>query len=305
MPVRFDDCQAVLRRDEVAIFLFHGVIPEQVHRVRNYTRKHLPQADFEKALAGLRSRGRPLSISQIADMMAAGGTLPEYGYAITFDDGFENNLTVAAPLLRRYETPAMFYVCSSFVDENRMSWTDQIESALEAAPSVRVQIAELAFDKQLASARDKIETLDMIRGYVKNNPDVEPYGFAARVVGCAGGLPKERDRWLDQKLTWQQVGELAGDRLFEVGAHGQSHRILSFLSEHELKREVSESIGKLREATGRQIRHFSYPEGLEHCYSPEVIAELKAAGIVCSPTAVEGTNGPGTDPFRLRRTFVV
>jgi len=54
MPVRFDRCQDALRRDEVAIFLFHGVIPEQVHRVRNYTRKHLPQADFESALAGLR-----------------------------------------------------------------------------------------------------------------------------------------------------------------------------------------------------------------------------------------------------------
>src|SRR5258708_26938749 len=104
MPVRFDRCHEVLRRDEVAIFLFHGVIPEQVHRVRNYTRKHLPQADFESALAGLRGRGRPLSITELADMMAAGGKLPEYGYAITFDDGVENNLTVAAPLLPRYET---------------------------------------------------------------------------------------------------------------------------------------------------------------------------------------------------------
>jgi len=303
MPVRFDRCQDALRRDEVAIFLFHGVIPEQVHRVRNYTRKHLPQVDFESALAGLRSRGRPLSIPEVADLMAGGGTLPEYGYAITFDDGFENNLTVAAPLLRRYETPAMFYVCSSFVDENRMSWTDQIESAFEASSSVDLQIDGMR--KTLSSDQDKIDALDQIRSHVKNNPDVEPYAFAAAVVAGAGGLPKDRDRWLDQKLNWQQVGELARDTLFEVGAHGQSHRILSFLPAHELRREVSESIGKLRDATGRQVRHFSYPEGLEHCYSPEVIAELKAAGIVCSPTAVEGTNGPGTDPFRLRRTFVV
>jgi peptidoglycan/xylan/chitin deacetylase (PgdA/CDA1 family) len=303
MPVRFDRCQDVLRRDEVAIFLFHGVIPEQMHRVRNYTRKHLPQADFEKALAGLRQRGRPLSIPEVADMMATVGKLPEYGYAITFDDGFENNLTVAAPLLRRYETPAAFYVCSSFVEENRMSWTDQIESAFEASPSVDVRVDGAR--RTLTSDRDKIDALDRIRAYVKNNPDVEPYAFAAEVVAGTGGLPEKRDPWLDQKLTWRQVGDLSRDPLFEVGAHGQSHRILSFLPQNELKQEISESIGKLKQAMGREVRHFSYPEGLEHYYSPEVIAELKAAGIVCSPTAVEGTNGPGTDPFRLRRTFVV
>lgn len=305
MPVRFDDCPDMLRRDEVAIFLFHGVIPEQVHRVRNYTRKHLPQADFEKALAGLRKRGRPLSIPEIADLMAAGDELPPYGYAITFDDGFENNLTVAAPLLRRYEIPATFYVCSSFVDDNRMSWTDQIESAFEAAPSVHLRIDEMRFSSTLATAQDKIGALDRIRSHVKSNPGVEPYGFAADVVAAAGGLPQKRDRWLDQKLSWEQVAELARDPLFEVGAHGLSHRILSFLPPPELRHEVSESIRRVREATGREVRHFSYPEGLEHCYSPGVIAELKAAGIVCSPTAIEGTNGPGTDPFQLRRTFVV
>lgn len=305
MPVRFDDCQTVLRRDQVAIFLFHGVIPEQAHHVRNYTRKHLPQTDFENALAALRERGRPLSIPEIADLMTSGGKLPEYGYAITFDDGFENNLTVAAPLLERYETPATFYVCSSFVDENRMSWTDQIEHAFEAAPSVRLQSAELKLNKTLVSAEEKIDALDRIRNYVKSNPDVDPYAFAARMVAVAGAPTTKPDCWLDQKLSWSQVGELADRPLFEVGAHGLSHKILSFLPAPELKYEVRESIRKVGDATGREVRHFSYPEGLEHCYSAAVIAELKAAGIVCSPTAVEGTNGPGTDPFLLRRTFVV
>jgi peptidoglycan/xylan/chitin deacetylase (PgdA/CDA1 family) len=159
--------------------------------------------------------------------------------------------------------------------------------------------------RTLRTNKDKIDALDRIRGHVKNNPDIDPYAFAAKMVAGAGGLPKDRDRWLDQKLSWEQVAELSRERLFEVGAHGQSHRILSFLPPHELKQEVSESIGKLRKATGREVRHFSYPEGLEHCYSAAVIAELKAAGIVCSPTAVEGTNGPGTNPFLLRRTFVV
>ena len=39
-----------LQPETFAIFLFHGVINRQTHRVRNYTRKHIEQDEF----AGIR-----------------------------------------------------------------------------------------------------------------------------------------------------------------------------------------------------------------------------------------------------------
>lgn len=305
MPCRFDRCHEALAPDALAIFLFHGVIPRQVHEVRNYTRKHLQEAEFEAALRTLKAHGQPMSMPEVLETLEQGGPFPPRAYAVTFDDGFENNLSVAGPVLRRHATPATFYVCSSFVDEDRMSWTDQLECAFEHADAVRLDVPALGPAATLVSPEHKKASLDAIRAYVKGNPRLDPYRFAAQVLAGMGNPPPVRDRWLDRKLTWDQVGELARDSLFEVGAHGRSHRILPFLSADELERELGESISKVRAAAGRDGVHFSYPEGLAHCYSEQVIERLKAHGIRCSPTAIEGANPPGTDPFHLRRLFVV
>ncbi|MFH1452519.1 MAG: hypothetical protein ABIH00_00885 [Armatimonadota bacterium] len=51
--------------------------------------------------------------------------------------------------------------------------------------------------------------------------------------------------------------------------------------------------------------HYSYPEGLDYCYSDEVINMLKEYGIKCSPTAIDGVNKVGDDLFHLKRVAVV
>lgn len=305
MPARFDQCHSELKSDALVIFLFHGVIPRQRHSVRNYTRKHLQEEEFEIALRNLKASGNALSMPEVLHALQEGRPFPSNAYAVTFDDGFENNLTAAAPVLRRHETPATFYVCSSFVDLNRMSWTDQLECAFEHEGAVSIEAPGLGLESPISSPIEKRQALDSIRAYVKNNPKVDPYEYATSILQSMGAPALVRDRWLDQKLSWEQVGALANDPLFEVGGHGHSHRILSYLSDDELDFELDESIAKVARATGRSSDHFSYPEGLEHCYSERVIEQLKKRGIRCSPTAVEGINFPGADPFRLRRIFVV
>src|ERR1700732_850285 len=85
----------------LTIFLFHGVIERQEHQVRNYTRKHLPAADFQAMLEGLGLAGHAMSMDDVATTCRSGKPFPKGAFAITFDDGFENNLTVARPILNR------------------------------------------------------------------------------------------------------------------------------------------------------------------------------------------------------------
>jgi peptidoglycan/xylan/chitin deacetylase (PgdA/CDA1 family) len=110
---------------------------------------------------------------------------------------------------------------------------------------------------------------------------------------------------LDRKLTWAEVRELAGGDGFTVGGHSHTHRILSHLDRATLEYEVDTSLSMLADALGEPVRHYSYPEGLAHCYSDEVIDVLRERGIVCSPTAEPGINHVGADLFRLRRISVV
>ena len=56
---------------------------------------------------------------------------PKNSFALTFDDGFENNMSIAAPILTDYKVPATIYVTTNFIENNEMSWIDKIESAFK------------------------------------------------------------------------------------------------------------------------------------------------------------------------------
>jgi hypothetical protein len=71
-----------------------------------------------------------------------------------------------------------------------------------------------------------------------------------------------------------------------------------------LDAEHDRSLELLCGALGRPVGHYSYPEGLAHCYSDAVIAALRERGVICCPTAEPGVNPPGADLFRLRRNEV-
>jgi len=293
-----------LNRDTVTIFLLHGVEDGVETAVRNYTRKHLPRDYFADFLRDLKAHGAPVSMDDIVAERRDGTPLPSHAFAITFDDGFENNLSVAAPILEEMGIPATFYVTTDFIDSNRMSWIDRIEYAVE-------QRAEGTMDlpwgrRQFGTDAERRAFLDDVRLQVKSTPGLDAEAVATAIQSQLG-FPETwaSDHPLDRKLTWDQLGELAAPDLFTIGGHTHTHAILAFLDDETLAWEIDHSLALLREKAGLAVHHYSYPEGLAHCYDARTIELLKDRGIVCSPSAIEGENTPDIDLFNLRRIMVV
>ena len=103
---------------QIAIFLFHGVTLPVECAVRNYTRKHIERDYFATVLRGLKRAGTPVSMNDILNHRELGSPLPPRPFAVTFDDGFRNNLSVAAPVLVDEHVPATFYISTDFVERN-------------------------------------------------------------------------------------------------------------------------------------------------------------------------------------------
>lgn len=288
----------------VTLFLFHGVIEKQRHRVRNYTRKHLPVEEFRSVLEELGRRGKALSMDDVASGCATGRPFPRGAFAITLDDGFENNVSVARPILNALGIPATIYVTSRFVDEGGMSWIDRIEWALERVAIGNIRLPWSPKIAAFYTPADKIVLLEEMRREVKSNSRINVDSLVTEIFRQ---LDVEEvhtsDDPLDKKMTWEQVRDWIAPG-FSIGGHSHTHAILSHLSPAKLAWELDTSLSLLRDRAGIVTSHYSYPEGLAHCYSPQVIAALKERGIICSPTAIDGTNPPGTDPFHLRRVMV-
>jgi peptidoglycan/xylan/chitin deacetylase (PgdA/CDA1 family) len=294
-----------LSADRLAIYLFHGVVDGGSWKVRNYNRKHLEADYFRRLIQGLLVKGRPLSMDDVIRHHDEKRPYPANAFAITFDDGFRNNLSVAAPILSELGVPATYYVTSGFVDENGMSWIDRIEECIESAWPDRIRLPWKPDEDRISAPADGIRVLDEVRKKVKSDPTVDVEGLIRDIAHqCGREAPLSSDSVLDRKLTWSEVRRLADRPGSIVAGHSHRHGILAFLSQEELDAEIDTSLRLMREKAGLNPRHYSYPEGLAHCFDERVIRALKDRGIVCCPTAMPGSNAPQDDLFRLRRILV-
>jgi len=292
-----------LSEENFAIFLFHGVIREQRHQIRNYTKKHLEENIFARVIRELKNSGTPVSMPDIVAATLNGDQLPPKAFAITFDDGFENNYSVAAPILRDLDVPCTFYVTTGFVEVHGLSWIDKIEAVVEQTDCLRLDLPCPELTGTFQTRAQKIDLLNHIRRIVKGDRRIEPDEFAGEIARQSGAST-ELDEQLDYKMSWRQVRELHEDELFTIGGHSHTHRILEYLDDAELENEIAVSLNALTENLSGAIEHYSYPEGMSNCYSDRVIRLLRDRGIVCSPTAEDGVNRIGDDLFRLKRIMV-
>src|SRR5690606_26684137 len=120
-----------LSENGLLMLLFHGVIEKNDYEVRNYIRKHIEADYFHACLKVLKEHGTCLSIDEVIMLHKEGKPYPSNSFTVTFDDGFENNYSVAAPILEALQLPAIFYITTDFIENGTMSWTDRIEFALE------------------------------------------------------------------------------------------------------------------------------------------------------------------------------
>ena len=295
-----------LKKDELCIFLFHGVAKNKKSLIRNYTGKHIDCDLFLKCMEALKKNGAPISMEEVLFIIENKKQFPKNSFAVTFDDGFENNLSVANPILNQLSIPFTIYLTTNFVENNDMSWTDRIEYATQN--TFKQSFKENLLNKKflLTSKDEKINFLNEIKILLKNDKAINPVEYSYDLCRALDVKinDEDKDEFLDKKISWEQVKLFKNNPLITFGGHSHTHRILSFLNKDELSYELDLSLNLLREKGDLKIKHYSYPEGLINCFSQNVIKEMKIRGIRCCPTAIDGTNNSKMDLFHLKRITV-
>lgn len=101
-------------------------------------------------------------------------------------------------------------------------------------------------------------------------------------------------------MGWREAAALAAQGM-EIGSHSRNHPGLTDLSEPEMEGEIRGSKERIEDRLGQPVRLFSYPHGLHDSRCRRLVA---AAGYDGACTSEPGGNGPGSDPYRLRRSEI-
>ena len=291
-----------MKTNNLQILLYHGVTKEKTSSVFNYSKKHLEVEVFEAQIRNIKDKYNIISMDEVIKLKMAGRPWPEKSIAVTFDDGFMNNFTVALPILKKYEIPTTFYICSGMINTDMMFWVDQIEDCIARCPKKKIEIM-LKYKRSFDIDDDdrKIAAINEIKKFCKlANKDTK--NKVVNDLIYATGISPSVQAWKDYTLMgWDQVQEISNNELFIIGGHTLYHDILSSQPEKNMKLDIATTLSLIEYNTGIKTEHFSYPEGQKNHYNDAVIDALKDNGIKCCPSAIHGINSRKVDLFHLRR----
>ncbi len=117
---------AWLNRRRTVILCYHGVTCRQEASPEDPAGLHVRAARFEAQLAYLARHYHVLSLREFLRARQERRPLPAYSVVLTFDDGYRNFLTVAAPRLRKHDFPATVFLIADRQrqeDEPTLSWS--------------------------------------------------------------------------------------------------------------------------------------------------------------------------------------
>ena len=224
---------------------------------------------------------------------------------ISFDDGFENNFKVAAPILKKLNLPCIFYISTGMIGKKNMFWVDKIEDIINRTRNKYVDInLEKNIKFSLKSKLEKIKAVEKIKKYCKSISAIKKDKLINNLSNMLKIKPNNKYSKNYRIMNWEQVKKLASNNLFEIGGHSFNHDILTRLPVSKMKKNIKQSIIFLEKKLNKKIKHYSYPEGQSSDYNYNVKKYLKSLGIKICPTAINGVAKLDDDNFEIKRIMV-
>lgn len=206
--------------------------------------------------------------------------------ALTFDDGYRDNLDHAWPVLAKHGAPWTLFVTPGFAERNAKLWWLELEEAIRALPRVEVDLPDGRFSVPAGSDAEKQRAFELLYWHLRKGPEetlLSVISGLARQAGIDAAALVEREC-----LPWETLRSLAGAPGVTIGAHTLTHPMLAKHPEADARREMAGSKARLEEKLGLPIRHFAYPVGDPGSAGPREFSLAREIGFASAVTTRPG-----------------
>lgn len=152
------------KRSAIPILMYHH-ITEDENDILNVSKPK-----FEEQMKYLKdNKYQVMSLEDIYDHLEKNKPFPDKAVAITFDDGYEDNYTMAYPILKKYECCATIFMVSNFVDKGtgfmtsrQLKELDKNGIRIESHTANHKILNKLSYEEQLKELKESKEDLSKI-----------------------------------------------------------------------------------------------------------------------------------------------
>jgi peptidoglycan/xylan/chitin deacetylase (PgdA/CDA1 family) len=271
-------------------------------------------ARFEDQLAMLNRRRSPMGMDELADRCRR-RRLPADTVAVTFDDGYLDNLKFAKPRLEAAGIPATVFITTGRIGCPDEFWWDELarivlgsQAAVDIWVPIGAQCCRLHFTgapeevprptwrawSPPATAREAAY-LELWRKLQACQPEERQAGLS-HLRALPSGPVEDDSRAMDRA----EIIRLASGCV-SVGAHGVNHQPLPSLALDACEAEIRQSGETCRSITGQPVQGFAFPHGAADDTTRRLVAQ---AGYRWACSTESRSMRPGDDPYSLPRLQV-
>jgi peptidoglycan/xylan/chitin deacetylase (PgdA/CDA1 family) len=283
---RADRWLRYLAQGRGVILMFHHVRPQ---RRRSFAPNRLLEITpefLDLVLTELRHEGFDIvPLGAVQDRLRSEGHDPPFA-ALTFDDGYRDNVKHAWPVLRRHGVPWTLFVTTEFADGRGRLWWLELEEAIARLDRVVLRLDGELLDLPNRTADEKQRAFDVIYRRLRAGHREWLCAATADLAGQAGVDASQLTNELC--LSWGEIQRLARQPDVTIGAHTLSHPMLAKCDATMATREIAESKVVLERRLARPVRHLAYPFGDAGSAGTREFRIARQAGFVTAVTSRPG-----------------
>lgn len=236
--------------------MYHGIVEEDSNY---FSPRHLQKDQFEKHLRYYKKNFDIVTVEEAFEIVKNKTPLKRNTLAITFDDGFKNNLDTAVPLLEKYNVPATIFVSSLCLnDDNNILWSEYIAAMNYFYKEEEIKIGNHSFRNSYDS-ENQISLVDFIKFSSCEERDsvLKKLESDYNLKDKLNSIPYEV--W--GLMTGLELVEVEKSNSVRIESHGHLHYNLGFIPLEDAINDLKKSKDLLEEVLKKEVNMLAYPDG--------------------------------------------
>lgn len=280
-------------KNKLIILLYHGFCEEKYCS----SSKHMSVSEFENHILHIKKHFNVVTLDQVYDYLINEKKLPKNPIAITFDDGYKNNINVEN-ILKKYNVQVTVFVLVYYLGHKGITWFNYLELLIK-----RYGVSEFTLNRKTYNFKGLTtpQKLDFLKKILKKSSNESLTNFIEE-LNTKYPIKEFNNSFEVNEYSMLDLESLSNldNNHFSIQLHGYKHNILSKTPKNQVQRDLSKSIDYLRNQN-YDVRFFAYANGKKEDYNKNIISLLKNIGIKMAVTTETGTNTSNSDVFRLKR----
>jgi peptidoglycan/xylan/chitin deacetylase (PgdA/CDA1 family) len=260
---------------------------------------------FAEQMDALRKYANIISVHQLVQYLKE-GSIPARSVAVTFDDGYADNLYQAKPILENFNVPATIFVCTGFA--GREFWWDELQRLVLSSTAdlrgLRLDIGSSKRTQPIVSQEAGTASTDRHRKVVSQSLyrillplDISERNEAMAAIRKWSGIPMN-ETVAQRSMNHAELMQMSACKLIEIGSHTRGHAMLPKLSAQRQVEEIVYGRRDLENIIGKPVTGFSYPNGQATSEAKRILQEQEFS-YAC--TSLQDAVRPGHDRLELTR----